>query len=310
MNSTPAYALVTAAYNEETLIEDVIRSVVAQTVLPRRWVIVSDGSTDRTDEIVLDYASRYPFIQLERITEEHARNFAAQVIAINRGFARCKDADYSYIGNLDADITLEPDYFERLFAAFDRDPGLGLAGGRLYERSNGVFEPRAGYNLQSVPHGVQMFRREVLETVGDYVPLPYGGPDWHIEVRVRMKGWGVHPVSECTAYHHRPTGAAGGVLRYCYRQGRMDYALGSHPVFETIKLVKRAFIKPYFVGSFVRFAGFASAVMSRETRPVSNEFMQFIREEQMGRVRRMWRSEPVMPTNARAAIAEGNHARD
>src|SRR5262245_18683895 len=137
--NTPAYALVTAAYNEEALIEDVIRSVVTQTILPRRWVIVSDGSTDRTDEIVLEYASRYPFIQLERITEEHARNFAAQVIAINRGFARCKDADYNFIGNLDADITLEPDYFERLFSLFDREADLGLSGGRLYEKnvSNG-----------------------------------------------------------------------------------------------------------------------------------------------------------------------------
>ena len=186
--------------------------------------------TDRTDAIVQSYAERYPFIQLERITEEHARNFAAQSNAINRGFERCQGAEYSFIGNLDADITLEPDYFALLLRHFEREPEIGLAGGRLYEKNKGKFEPRGGFNIRSVPHGVQMFRRECLEMTKGYLALPYGGPDWQMEVNIRMLGWRVEPFPECVAYHHRPTGSAGGLMRYWFRQGRMDHALGKPSV--------------------------------------------------------------------------------
>jgi glycosyltransferase involved in cell wall biosynthesis len=304
----PAYALATAAYNEEALIEDVIRSVIAQSLPPRRWVIVSDGSTDRTDEIVQDYASKYSFIYLERITESHPRNFAAQASAINRGFERCKGAEYNYIGNLDADITLEPEYFSRLLERFERDPGLGLSGGRLYEMKNGKFEPRGGYNLRSVPHGVQMFRRECLEVLGGYLPLPYGGPDWHIEVSARMKGWRVEPFPGCTAFHHRPTGTAGGLMRHLYRQGLMDYSLGSHPLFQVFKIAGRLPARPYVLGALVRLSGFALATCRREKRPVSSEFVEFLREEQMGRVRNLFsgRSEAYLRTRAKGANVRGS----
>src|SRR5688572_2569681 len=87
------YVLVTAAYNEEALIEGLITSVVSQALLPRKWIIVSDGSTDRTDAIVKSYMGRYPFLQLFRVTEDHPRNFAAQANAINVGFSQLRDCD-------------------------------------------------------------------------------------------------------------------------------------------------------------------------------------------------------------------------
>src|ERR1022692_4850163 len=98
------YVLVTAAYNEGGFIENTIRSVISQEVPPARWVIVSDGSTDNTDEIVKRYAAQYDFIQLYRITEDHPRNFAAQVNAINAGIAQLSGAEYEFIGNMDADV--------------------------------------------------------------------------------------------------------------------------------------------------------------------------------------------------------------
>src|SRR3974390_2336269 len=85
--SSNRYVLVTAARNEEKYIEQTLRSVTSQTVKPVKWVIMSDGSTDRTDEIVSEYAKDYPFVHLSRITEDHPRNFAAQVLAINAGCA-------------------------------------------------------------------------------------------------------------------------------------------------------------------------------------------------------------------------------
>src|SRR3982751_3950013 len=99
------YTLVTAAYNEEALIEDTIQSIIAQTVRPKKWAIVSDGSTDRTDEIVLKYYAIHDFIQLVRITEDHPRNWTAQVEAIRTGYEALRCLDFEFIGNLDADIT-------------------------------------------------------------------------------------------------------------------------------------------------------------------------------------------------------------
>jgi GT2 family glycosyltransferase len=98
-----SYALVTAAYNEEAYLEQTILSVSRQTILPEKWIIVSDGSTDQTDEIVRRYAEGCSFIDLYRITEEHPRNFAAQVNAINTGISRLDRSAYDFIGNLDAD---------------------------------------------------------------------------------------------------------------------------------------------------------------------------------------------------------------
>src|SRR5947209_13754439 len=97
----PSYVLVTAAYNEERLIENTLNSVVSQTLFPKRWVIVSDGSTDRTDDIVRSYSTTYPFIELHRITEQHARDFGAQVNAINAGYERLKHLDFEFVANLD-----------------------------------------------------------------------------------------------------------------------------------------------------------------------------------------------------------------
>src|SRR5690348_7327341 len=123
---TPAYVLITAAYNEEQFLPLTIDSVVSQTVLPQRWVIVSDASTDRTDQIVQEHAARHNFIRLLRITEPHPRNFAAQVHAINLGCASLDDCDYGFIGNIDADVSFGPDYFATLLRRFEANPKLGL----------------------------------------------------------------------------------------------------------------------------------------------------------------------------------------
>jgi len=108
-----------AAYNEEKFIERTMRSVVAQSLRPVKWVIVSDGSTDRTDEMVRSYAAQHEFISLHRITEKHARNFGAQVHAINTGYEKLKGLDFDFFGNVDADVALPPNYYASLAQKFD-----------------------------------------------------------------------------------------------------------------------------------------------------------------------------------------------
>lgn len=280
-----SYVLVTAAYNEEKDIEKVLCAVVRQTMRPSKWIIMNDGSTDRTDEIVQKYADRYSFIEISRITEEHPRNLTAQVNAINKGFSRLQDMDYDYIGNLDADISLEPEYFEELLQKFEDNPCLGLAGGFIWEERDGEFRSRKSNVVSSVAHAVQLFRRECLETLGGYRSFTWGGADWYAEVTLRMKGWEVHSIPELRAFHHRPTGQGFGLLRYWYRGGKMDFYMGTHPLFEIFKVARRLNGRLFGVPALVRFSGFLSSCFKREARQVPDEFMRFLRKEQMERLR-------------------------
>src|SRR5215472_2684813 len=106
------YVLLTAAYNEQSFIAETIQSVVNQTLLPEKWVITSDGSTDRTDEIVHNYTKRYDFIQAVRVERVQSRGVGSKVSALKRGATELQNIAFNFIGNLDADVSVEPDYFE------------------------------------------------------------------------------------------------------------------------------------------------------------------------------------------------------
>lgn len=289
--------LVTAAYNEGSFIENTLRSVIAQSVLPFKWVVVSDGSTDSTYEIVARYAAAHPFIQLCRLTTDHTRNFAAQVHAINSGIAELAEVEFDFIGNLDADITFSPLYFQGLLEKFRQDPDLGLAGGVVTEKcSDGVFRGRRDNSVTSVAHAVQLFRRECFQQIGArYIPLPYGGPDTYAEVSARMKGWRVASLRDLEIQHHRVTGSAGGLLRGCFRQGRMDHSLGTLPAFEMMKILRRIHVKPFVVGAFVRGSGFLYSHVRHEPRAVNDEFARYFRLEQSRRLRRLFHPKPKQP---------------
>ena len=163
---------------------------------------------------------------------------------------------YDFIGNLDADVSFEPRYFELLFEKFTCNHKLGLGGGFICEEKNGKFVGRTMNNLRSVPHAIQMFRRECFEGIGGYIPLKYGGPDWCAEVMARMRGWEVSSFEDIKVLHHRPTTSAEGYYRGAFRSGLMDHSMGSHPIFEIFKCFRRARISPIIIGSFLRLIGY------------------------------------------------------
>jgi poly-beta-1,6-N-acetyl-D-glucosamine synthase len=281
------YVLVTAAHNEEAFIEKIITAVCAQDVRPEKWVIVDDGSTDNTAVIVQEYAQKYTFIQLLQLSKKHAPDFGAQVRAINAGFDLLlkSGVEFDFIGNVDSDIAFEGSYFRELFRKFAAQPSLGLAGGWLYEDDGMRFKPRKGNRATSVPHGIQLFRRECFLAIGGYVPLRYGAPDWCAEISARMHGWRVESFADVHALHHRPTGSVSGRVRYLYRAGLAAFSLGSHPAFEAVKGVASLHRRPYLVGALSRLAGFAAGYWRKEERQVSEEQVRFLRREQFQTLR-------------------------
>lgn len=298
------YVLVTAAYNEEKHIERTIQSVLAQTLLPRKWVIVSDASTDNTDEIVKKYAEKFSFIQLHRVIEDHPRNFAAQVNAINFGYKQLRHLKFEFFANLDADIAVEPTYYETLVNQLRAKSSFGLVGGFVYEDHGKGFRNRRTNSRHSVAHAVQFFRRECYEGIGGYIPLKYGGPDWVAEVMVRQKGWVVRAFPHLVVRHYRPAASAGGLVRGWYRQGQMDYSLGSVPLFELVKCLRRIPEHPIVVGALARLAAFGLSYVTRVPRLVSPDFIQYLRKEQRKRLRTMFGSDVARLQELRIHVSQ------
>lgn len=275
-----AYALVTAAYNEAALIRRTIDSVAAQSVPPAVWLIVDDGSTDGTAEVARAQAADHPYIDVVRIDRDAGRSFVSKVYAVREGFKRVLPHGCEFIGNLDADLSFDPTYFEGLLEKFAVDPGLGIGGGWLAEELDGVYRPRRFNSRHWVPHAVQLLRRSCYDAIGDYLPLPYGGEDTWAVVSARMQGWRAESFPDLPVKHHRRTASAGGLLRNRIRTGRLDHSLGYHPAYEVMKCVRRASEWPYGLGSALSLAGFAGEYLRRTRRPVSSEFVRFVRREQ------------------------------
>jgi len=282
--SDSGYVLITPARNEDKYIEKTLRSVISQTILPLRWVIVSDGSTDLTDSIVAGYAEKWGFIELLRVAGDQQRNFGSKGRAFLRGYERLTGLRYEFIGNLDADISFEPDYFEKLLAEFKQDKGLGIGGGFLHEEKNGRFIPRAINVIKSVPNAVQLFRRSCYEQIGGFIPLKYGGEDWYADVMARSFGWRVETFPHIPVCHLKQTYAAEGALKPAIRLGRMDYSFGSHPIFETLKCFS-LLCKTKKISCACRLGSFMLSYFRREERPVPESFVRYIREEQLEKIR-------------------------
>lgn len=279
-----SYVLVTAARNEADFVELTIRSVVAQTVRPLKWVIVDDGSTDGTTGIIKTYARDYPWIELVQMPARRERHFAGKAFAFNTGRARLDSLCYDAIGNLDADVSFDKDYFAFLLARLAEDPSLGVAGTAF--KDNSLHYDYRFVSIEHVAGPLQLFRRDCLDEIGGYMPSKTGGVDHIAVITARMKGWKTRTFPEKTYRHHRDMGTAvQGRLMARFKSGALDYALGGHPVWELCRTLYQMTKPPYVFGGVALLAGYVSAWARRIDRPVAPELVQFRRREQMIRLK-------------------------
>jgi glycosyltransferase involved in cell wall biosynthesis len=278
------YVLITPARNEEAVIRFTLASVVSQTRPPKRWVILDDGSTDKTAAIVEEYRERYPWIELVRRPQRTDRSFAGKADAVNEGLGRMLGAglQFDVVGNLDADVSFERDYMEFLLNAFAANERLGVAG-TPFTQDGGYDSSRDSFEGQHYVAGpCQLFRTECFREIGGYVPNRAGGVDWIAVMTARMKGWTVEAFPEKRFHHHRALGTAerspvGAMFSY----GEKDYYLGGSPVWQLFRTCYQATKRPFLIGGLSLLAGYTWAALTRTPRVVSPELMRFHRTDQM-----------------------------
>jgi len=289
----PTYILITPARNEAQFIELTIKSVIAQTVRPLKWVIVSDGSTDGTDDIVTKYAAEHGWIELVRMPDRRERHFAGKVHAFNAGYAKVKDLTFDAIGCLDGDASFDQDYFAFLLRKLGEDPVLGLAGTAFVEPS----QERYDYRFVSIEHvtGIcQLFRKACYEEIGGYMPVKGGAVDRIVNIAARMKGWKTRTFTDKLYIHNRQMGTAQqSRLMSRFRDGAKDYSVGSHPLWEIFRAFYQMTKKPLFLGGLMLLAGYIWSLLRRLERPVSREMVKFVRREQMQRLRKFLASKRI-----------------
>jgi len=284
MGNTLNYVLITPARNEASFIEQIINSMIPQTARPVKWVIVSDGSTDGTDDIVCKYISHHPWIELLRMPERAGRDFAAKVHAFNAGYDRVKNLDFEIVGNLDADLSFEPDHFEFLMGKMAENPHLGVAGAPFREGSY-QYDYRF-QNIENVWGGCQLFRRECFESIGGYLPVKGGGIDHIAVLTARMKGWQTRTFTEKLCLHHRKMNTASqGALKAKFKFGEKDYNVGNHPLWEVVRTLYQMTQRPFIIGGLALGWGYAWSRIRRREIAVSSELAAFVRREQMQRLK-------------------------
>jgi poly-beta-1,6-N-acetyl-D-glucosamine synthase len=282
ISGLPPYVLITPSRNEEAFIENTIKSVIQQTVLPVKWVIVNDGSTDQTGVIAGRYAAQYDWIVVVNRPVRRERNFAAKVHAFNAGQEALKDVDYEIIGNLDSDVSLDPDHFEFLMNKFKDNPRLGVAG-TVFREEGGYSSATDSFEGQNHVSGqCQMFRRQCFQEIGGYFANKAGGIDWIAVTTARMVGWKTQSFREKSFFHHRHLGTAErSVFAAAFSYGEKDYYLGGHPVWELFRVTYRATKPPYLVEGLGLSLGYLWAMVRRQKRPISKQLVKFHRKEQM-----------------------------
>ena len=276
------YVIITPARDEEEYLQKTILAVANQTVKPMQWIIVDDGSSDRTGEIADHFARVYPWIIVKHRSNRGHREAGGGVISsFYDGYALIQSTAWEFLVKLDADLSFPPDYFERCFAEFAKDRALGIGGGGIYHEVDGRVE------LEETPQfhvrgATKIYRRECWDELGGLLRAP--GWDTIDELKANMLGWTTRSFPDLRVSHHRFTGGADGAWKDSVKNGRANYITGYHPLFMLFKCVRRLAQKPYLSGSVGLMWGYLSGYWKRLPQVQDPKLIRYTRTQQMRRL--------------------------
>lgn len=286
--SASRYVAVSPVRDEEAYLKFTIECMIAQTHRPAEWIIVNDGSTDSTGQIIDEYSERYPWIRaIHRSNRGFRKSGGGVVEAFNDGYAALRTTAWDFIVKLDGDVSFEPGYFEKCLKNFDDDSSLGIGGGVICYLENGtkIFEPGPIFHVRGAS---KIYRRACWDAIGGFWPAP--GWDTMDEVKANMLGWSTRSFEDLHLQHHRYTGAADGIWGGLVKNGRANYICGYHPMFMLAKCFRRLWQKPYLIGSIALLYGFLSGYFQGIPQVNDRQTIIYLRRQQLGR---LWKRETI-----------------
>ena len=283
-----SYIIISPVRNEEKYIEKTIRSVIHQTILPMEYIIVNDGSTDDTPNIIEKYTSQYSWIQCIHKPKGEHRPGAGVIEAFYSGYQNIKNNSWEFIVKLDSDLSFEKDYFETQLRKFSENPKLGMTSGVTYQ-PNGK-----GLIIDKMPEdhvrgAAKMYRRDCFNQIGG-IPKVLGW-DTIDELKAQYEGWETQSYKPLILVHYKPIGIKQTkIIKREMLAGDRQYYLGYHPLFALLKNLYRMFQKPYFIAGFLNMLGFLKANILRKDR-IDKPLMKLLRKKQIERLtmkRKFW----------------------
>lgn len=278
------YFIVSPVRNESVHIRKTLDSVTSQTIKPMEWVIVDDGSSDGTREIVREYSARFDWIRLVNRTD---RGFAEPgrgvVEAFYEGYNKGTQGDFDFVVKLDGDLSFPPDYFERLFERFEKNPRLGMASGVCHIEVNGRWVPEKHPDFH-VRGPSKVYRKKCWEDIGGLVP--HLGWDTIDEIKARYYGgWETRSFKDLRIKHHRVTGHNTGAFRWAIKLGMSNYYCGYSPLFILAKGIRRIFVsRPRVLGGLGVMFGYFWCYLAGAERYGDDDLIRYIRREQVKRL--------------------------
>lgn len=287
-----SYSLVTPARDEAANLRRLAASVAAQTVAPARWIVVENGSTDATLAVAEDLAREHPWVRAFSLPGSIEPIRGGEIVrAFLAGVSELDDAP-GLVVNLDADVSLDPDFFERLLERFASDPRLGIAGGSAYEFENGVWRQRF-LTRSSVWGATRAYRRSCLDAVSPLEErLGWDGMD---ELKARVLGWRTETFLDLPFRHHRSVGERDGDRRASWSaEGRLAHYMGYRAGYLVVRTLFRA-LQERDPAALAMAWGYVSAAARREPRWADENGRAYLRREQRLR---------VLPLRAREALGK------
>jgi glycosyltransferase involved in cell wall biosynthesis len=276
------YVTISPVRDEEKYLEATLESVINQTVKPIEWVIVDDGSTDNTGEIIDGYAKKYPWIRVIHRQNRGFRKAGGGVVeAFHEGYNFLQARDWDFLVKLDGDLSFAPDYFKKCFDHFAVEPSLGIGGGDIYHDIDGklILEKNPAFHVRGA---TKIYRRECWNAIGKLIEAP--GWDTLDEVKANMLGWETRSFSDLQIVHHRYTGATDGTWCGWVKNGRANYISGYHPLFMVLKCLRRAFRRPVLIGALGLLYGFVSGYFKGIPQVEDRALINYLRRQQINRI--------------------------
>ncbi len=273
--------IITPIRNEEKFIKSTLECMVNQTVLPHKWIIVNDGSTDKTEKIIKNFIKNFSFIEYIYIPDRGYRKPAKGVIeAFYEGFKKIGDINYDIIAKFDADLKFPSNTLEKIIEAFENDSHLGITGGTRYEKKDN----RENWKIVYVPEGFvggpyKFYRKKCFNDIGGLIKR--AGWDGVDSIKANMRGWSTGELRSLNIYHLKSTGTALGEGRKSASEkyGNVSYYMGGYIWYFILRVIVRSLLARKMEVGVYMIKGYLRAKKNNEPRETL-EFRRYLKRKQ------------------------------